>query len=414
MAKNKRTKIGRPTKDEGPKLSNPDEVLRLLVEGEVAPDKNGEAKRVWPSQREVAARFGVSASTIAEFAKQHDATEKRAELQVQLHTPERPSAKADEGDEPEVEARDVVRASISDTQDVEDDANVGRRRPGRPRHQDAPVIPFEELDRLLVHGEVQLLEDGKRTTVFPTYRELADKYGVVPSVIAEYAKRHNTMKRRKLAEARVEKRTDEKIVELRSDAMAFGDARLLELIDAFLVEFEKALKEGRVRADSPADVNTLVRLRSFLQGGADSRAEVQNSLSLEVLSEKHERYLRDVENSTPAMAGVVLDLRAEEPSSETEQPNTKPSARFQALQPPGPSIRDGSAEPNLSHDLRGALRDLVNLARELAEQLGADPDDAELIENRVLRAAETVEAELGAPAGADVGPTGAIGAEDEG
>lgn len=413
MAK-KKTKGGRPTKDEGPKLSNPEEVLRLLVEGEVVPGKDGDAKRVWPSQREVAARFGVSASTIAEFAKQHGATEKRAELQAQLHTPERPKTKDDDAASPEVEDSDVVRASIEDEPSDAAEPNDERRKPGRPRHQDAPVIPFEELDRLLVHGEVQLLEDGKRTTVFPTYRELADKYGVVPSVIAEYAKRHNTMKRRKLAEARVEKRTDEKLVELRSDAMAFGDARLLELIDAFLVEFEKALKEGRVRADSPADVNTLVRLRSFLQGGADSRAEVQNSLSLEVLSEKHERYLRDAENSTDAMAGVVIDLHAEEPSSETEQPNTKPSARFQALQPPGPSTRDGSAEPNLSQDLRGALSDLVNLARELAEQLGADPDDAELIENRVLRAAAAVEAGLGVPDGADVGPTGANGAEDEG
>jgi hypothetical protein len=311
------------------------------------------------------------------------------------------------------EASDIVRATFDEPSDDAEE----RRRPGRPRHQDAPVIPFEELDRLLVHGEVKLLEDGKRTTVFPTYRELADKYGVVASVIAEYAKRHNTMKRRKLAEARVEKRTDEKLVELRSDALAFGDARLLELIDAFLVEFEKALKEGRVRADSPADVNTLVRLRSFLQGGADSRAEVNHGLSLEVLSERHERYLRDAENSTPAMAGVI-DVQVEEPSSESErsdsEPNTKSSVRIRGRLPPGRSTRDAEAEPNLSQDLREEVRHLVNLARELAEQMGADPDDAELIENQVLAAAAAVEAALGAPDGADGGPRGAEAEEDDG
>ena len=60
MAKNKHAKIGRPTKGEGPKLSNPDEVERLLVEGEVVPDEHGEAKRVWLTQRDVAARFGVA------------------------------------------------------------------------------------------------------------------------------------------------------------------------------------------------------------------------------------------------------------------------------------------------------------------------------------------------------------------
>ena len=65
MAKNKHAKSGRPTKGEGPKLSNPDEVERLLVEGEVVPDEHGEAKRVWLTQRDVAARFGVAVSTIA-------------------------------------------------------------------------------------------------------------------------------------------------------------------------------------------------------------------------------------------------------------------------------------------------------------------------------------------------------------
>ena len=42
--------------------------------------------------------------------------------------------------------------------------------------------------------------------------------------------------------------------------------------------------------------------------------------------------------------------------------------------PPSRSIRDGAAEPNLSQHLRDEVRRLVNLARELAEQMGADPE----------------------------------------
>ena len=42
------------------------------------------------------------------------------------------------------------------------------------RHQQAPVIPFAELDRLLVFGEVSMNDDGTSNTVYPTYRELAD------------------------------------------------------------------------------------------------------------------------------------------------------------------------------------------------------------------------------------------------
>ena len=71
------------------------------------------------------------------------------------------------------------------------------------------------------------------------------------------------------------------------------------------MSFEKALKEGRVRADSPADVNTLVRLRSFLQGGADSRAEVNHGLSLEVLSGYSTRAEALAELSAKASATAV-------------------------------------------------------------------------------------------------------------
>ena len=56
----------------------------------------------------------------------------------------------------------------------------------------------------------------------------------------------------------------------------------------------------------------------------------------------------------------------------------------------------------------------MRLARELAEQMGADPDDHELIENHVLAAAAAVEQQLGAHDGADVGPRGAEAEEDEG
>jgi hypothetical protein len=169
---------------------------------------------------------------------------------------------------------------------------------------------------------------------------------------------------------------------------------------------------ARVRTDSPADVNTLVRLKQFIMGGADSRQEVRNILSLEALQERYARMMRETESATPAMAGVVIDVRAEEVSNETEQARAgkQLSARF----PPCPSLEGADQEPNLSRDLRPALRDLVNLARELAETMGADPDDHELIENRVLRAVERVEAALAPHDAADVGPRGAEAEEDEG
>jgi len=412
MAKQKHAKGGRPTKGEGPKLSNPDEVERLLVEGEVVPDEHGEAKRVWLTQRDGAARFGVAASTIAAFAKEHRTTERREELRAQLDPPETPPPPKLERSVEAPEPSDVVRASVEDSAKPVTATTAPsdeRRRPGRPRHQQAPVIPFAELDRLLVFGEVSMNEDGTSNTVYPTYRELAEKYGVAPSVIADYAKSHNTMHRRKYGEHRIEARRDEKIIEARATAEAITVAEMLALIDEFLIKFREALKEGRVRTDSPADVNTLIRLKSFLEGGADSRQEIRHMLSLEVLSERHERYMRDLENSTPAMAGVI-DAPGEVVSeNEHGKSNSPDGVRL----PPGRSPRDAEAEPNLSQDLCEEVRRLVNLARELADQMGADPDDDEQIETRGLGAAAAVEARLGAHDGADVGPRGANAEEDE-
>ena len=79
---------------------------------------------------------------------------------------------------------------------------------------------------------------------------------------------------------------------------------LLAMIDDFLLKFEEALKEGRVRTDSAADVNTLVRLKQFIQGGADSRQEVRSILSLEALQERYARAQRESESTTTAMAGA--------------------------------------------------------------------------------------------------------------
>ena len=135
MAKNKHAKIGRPTKGEGPKLSNPDEVERLLVEGEVVPDEHGEAKRVWLTQRDVAARFGVAVSTIAAFAKEHRTTERREELRAQLEPPKAPPPPKVERTVEAPEPSDVVRASYDEHQaptDSNPEPAEERRRPGRP------------------------------------------------------------------------------------------------------------------------------------------------------------------------------------------------------------------------------------------------------------------------------------------
>jgi hypothetical protein len=182
---------------------------------------------------------------------------------------------------------------------------------GRPRKSDPPRIDYQLLDKLLVFGEVVPTEDGFGTSVvFPTYRDLASRFGVVPSVIADYAKSRNCQRRRAENQARVEAKTDAKLVELRAESVAVAKADALSIIDRYLVEFGKAVQEGRVRADSVTDFNSMVRLKEFLSGGADSRQEVMGGLTLEALQLRHREMIRVADDATAAECGVVEGSKA--------------------------------------------------------------------------------------------------------
>jgi hypothetical protein len=207
--------------------------------------------------------------------------------------------------------------------------NSGRRA-GRPKKGEPPRVPYEELDRILVFGEVVTCEDGVNTTVhYPSYRDLARRYGVSNAVIARYAKEHQCQRRREVAKGRVAAKADQKLVELRAHALAMSKDDQVRIIDGYLLAFEKALAEGRVRCDNPSDFNLLCRLREFILGGADSRQEMHASLSLEVIQGRHRQLLRTRQESTPATRGELPDAR-------DQRPFPNPPASPASLPAPGP------------------------------------------------------------------------------
>lgn len=167
---------------------------------------------------------------------------------------------------------------------------------GRPRKADGPVVPYDELDRLLVFGEVVECDDGQGTAVvYPAYRDLAQRFGVSHSTISAYSRSRNCMNRREVAQARVIAQSDQKLIELRANALARSKKDDLRTIDTYLAEFEKALAEGRVRCDSASDFNTMIRLKEFIQGGADSRSELHIGLSLDDLQARHRRMMKSLD-----------------------------------------------------------------------------------------------------------------------
>lgn len=187
---------------------------------------------------------------------------------------------------------------------TDDDSAGGTKKPGRPLKVDGPRFPQQEVDRLLVFGELVDPGDGREPiVVYPSYRELAQRYGVSHSVIAEYARKHNCIRRREQAQARIEARTDEKLIELRATAIAMSKDDVLRIIDAYILGFEKAIADGRVRFEDPSDFNTMVRLKQFIEGGADSRQEIHAALSLESLKARHKEMLQNAVATTAAERG---------------------------------------------------------------------------------------------------------------
>ncbi|NVJ27317.1 AT hook motif domain protein [Myxococcus sp. AM011] len=287
-------KLGRPTKAEGPRLPH-DEVDRLLVEGEEVPTTRGRVKRRFPSLRELAERIGVAHSAVARYAQQHDCLGRRKRLLA--------GEPADEVVEPPEAPPTPPPAK--------------KRKTGRPRKSEEPALPRQELDRALVFGDVKSLPDGSTMTSYASYRELAERFGVATSLVANYAKEHNCLRRREEAKTRIATKADQQLIELRAKAIAVSKDDALKMIDGYLLGFEEALAEGRVRVDNPTDFNTMVRLKEFVQGGADSRQELHATFSLEGLQARHAQALRAARETTPAERGEV-DAEAESSDEDTE------------------------------------------------------------------------------------------------
>jgi len=195
-----------------------------------------------------------------------------------------------------------------------------KRGRGRPKKIDGPAFPRVEVDRLLVHGEVVMGADGKPADVHhPTHKEVADMFGVTRAMISHYSKTHNCARRRKQAMERLYAKVERDVLEARSTAMALRKEDELRIIDTYLRGFEESLEEGRVRFDTPSDFNMMIRLKNFINGGADTRQEIHTTLSLEEIQTRHKQTLR------AQRTGAVVRGEISSPADEVMAPST-PSA----------------------------------------------------------------------------------------
>jgi hypothetical protein len=150
-------------------------------------------------------------------------------------------------------------------------STTGKRPRGRPKRADAPKVPWDVVDRALVHGEKRTdFETGAVYVDFPSMEELGKRYGVSRNRVWQYATRYKCLDRRKEAKARAQHKYDVKIAEKKAEARVLAAGDVIGIIDECISTFDKALGEGKVRVDTSADFDRLVRLKELLQGNADS------------------------------------------------------------------------------------------------------------------------------------------------
>lgn len=184
------------------------------------------------------------------------------------------------------------------------------RARGRPRRADAPIVPWPEVDRLLVFGEkVKDEASGREGVSFPSYMELAARYGVSKSRIGQYATHAKCLRRREEAHLREQARYEQKVVERRAEARALGTEDVVQIIDGYIEGFRKAIDDEKVRFDSPADLDRLVRLKELMLGNADSRQEIQGGLTLDAIQQRHQKLRAQVDALTPELAGTEPENR---------------------------------------------------------------------------------------------------------
>jgi hypothetical protein len=180
---------------------------------------------------------------------------------------------------------------------------AGPRR-GRPRGGE-PAFPEDEVDALLVYGEAAVhAMTGMPCQRYPSSREIASRFGVSHTTIADYAKRKNCLRRRQELTARVRAKADQQLAEVRAKAVVVTNEDFGNLISEAFVAFAENLREKKIRFDSVRDLSELFRMHQAFNTRTAGDAAAVGGLSLEALQSKHREALAD--RAPPEARGEVL------------------------------------------------------------------------------------------------------------
>ena len=144
-------------------------------------------------------------------------------------------------------------------------------RRGRPRLGQEPDLDRTELERLLVHGDFETTDDGSVSHRYPSFRELADRFGVSKTVIQRFATRHDCLARRTRAGAHEASPRPTASEPSTPTGASSAQGRLYPSAREIAFDWVEQIKRGDVRIASAAELERLLRLASDLDAEARQR-----------------------------------------------------------------------------------------------------------------------------------------------
>ena len=148
------------------------------------------------------------------------------------------------------------------------------------------------------------------------------------AAVGSHARHGNWMQRRKEAQNIADDKAARKLTTDARKAGKLSTEDEVRIIDGWIMRFAQSIKENSVRTDAAGDLNTLMRLREFMEGRADSRVEVQGQIGIEILVGRHEEWRKRVVEATFGEDG------AEEPDQVTQAIGSAHGPELSAPKPP--------------------------------------------------------------------------------
>jgi len=182
-------------------------------------------------------------------------------------------------------------------------------RRGRPKGGFNAAIDWTLAERLYVEGELTDHQDGTRR-IFPSVSTIARRSGTSKANLLARAARYKwAIKRREFNSVTSDERevtSAEAHVDRPAKPRKKSTPSPEEILTEYIGQFADAVEKGMCRLDTVADLDRAVRLLAFVRGQAESVSQVRQTISLEVMQEKHSRsreYVRAHVND--AVAGVI-------------------------------------------------------------------------------------------------------------